>query len=732
MNVTKGPEVTDALSPRLSEMVLEEESLLEALRSSVEGVLRPKGRLPDMRAPCFAHLRVRSRGRMRDLLLGWETFLTSSAAKVSILDWQTSPMASVFFAYRQGDAYEEELDDGRLLTGEIIARRLLGFDEGDLVAIDAPEGWLRRDRTGSWRLARPEEAPRLGTAGGAAPDDLPSPLGFTEAMLDATQREAVARQQARTMLVLGEAGCGKTLVALFRLARWARSHPEADREREMAAVVPEAGLSQMIQRILSRLGLGAVPVHTFDDWVVERARREIPGLPRRLCANTPPAVERFKRHPALREILPAFVEDQGRRLAEGIDRALGTRGAIPQIFEATEGANLRIRLDQTEAEVRQLARLLPQEISRTFSKAKRQLRDVRWALEELLADRRWHDEVLDRALGELSADDSQQVLAHLRRQMNLTTEERFADVVDQSRLTTLDGQAIDWGTPDEATGTLDVADHALLLELRRHLGGDEDVQPSGLHPLRYLVVDEAQDLAPIELALLGRAVAPDGWLTVAGDRGQQIDPAARFTTWEATLGELGTREADTVLLTTTYRCPRPVAEFGRAVLGELAPDYSLEAAREGAAQSVCELGFRTAGHQAVFLIEAITDLMRREPGASVALITRRESTAAQLYRALSMGLTLRLVRSGNFSFGPGVEVTDASQVKGLELDYVILPDASALNYSETPLDRRTLHVAVTRARRQLWLSWVGNPSPLLPQRWKATQSPEPDRSKRRS
>jgi DNA helicase IV len=60
-----------------------------------------------------------------------------------------------------------------------------------------------------------------------------------------------------------------------------------------------------------------------------------------------------------------------------------------------------------------------------------------------------------------------------------------------------------------------------------------------------------------------------------------------------------------------------------------------------------------------------------------------------------------------------VDVSDVESVKGLEFDYVIVPDASARNYPATEEARRRLHVAVTRAAHQLWIAAVGTPSPLL-------------------
>ena len=103
--------------------------------------------------------------------------------------------------------------------------------------------------------------------------------------------------------------------------------------------------------------------------------------------------------------------------------------------------------------------------------------------------------------------------------------------------------------------------------------------------------------------------------------------------------------------------------------------------------------------------------------ASAAVLTPSPELSEVYYRGLAAGdlPRLRRVEEQDFTFAPGVEVTEIEQVKGLEFDYVVIPDASALAYPAGPASRRMLHVAVTRAIHQLWVITVGRVSPLLPQ-----------------
>ena len=75
---------------------------------------------------------------------------------------------------------------------------------------------------------------------------------------------------------------------------------------------------------------------------------------------------------------------------------------------------------------------------------------------------------------------------------------------------------------------------------------------------------------------------------------------------------------------------------------------------------------------------------------------------------------LRRVRRDEFNFQPGIDVTDAAQVKGLEFDYVVVVDANVASYPDASWSRHLLHIAVTRAAHQLWLVSTAVPSPLVP------------------
>lgn len=86
----------------------------------------------------------------------------------------------------------------------------------------------------------------------------------------------------------------------------------------------------------------------------------------------------------------------------------------------------------------------------------------------------------------------------------------------------------------------------------------------------HVIVDEAQDLSPMEARMLGRR-AREGSMTVLGDLAQATGLLAQ-TDWRETIRHLDAEsEPKTFSLTVGYRVPRPIMEFANQLLPAVAP-----------------------------------------------------------------------------------------------------------------------------------------------------------------
>lgn len=664
--------------------------------------------LPDPAAPYFAHMRVRTGGRARDVLLG-DRPLLDAARGVTIVAWRKAPVASAFFACEPGDDYEIEVE-GRVIEGVLEQKHLVLFNDGELAAVSVDGGWLERRDDGAWQLRPADVAPALE----GSPDDAPDPKRFP-IELDPHQLALMRRDPREPLVVLGSAGCGKTTVALHRAAMLCKEHPKDFPPARLLVLVPEPGLRRLSERLLAELGVEGVRVSTFDDWIRAEARRVFPWLPDREAPDPPFAVTRMKRHPTLLSAIDGVVDEQARSIADRMDRLVAGRGAVRDAILARREPILAERLALAEAAVaRELEGSAKDEkkrmIAEAFRDERRKLTRVREDLKRLVGDRALLSLAAAASEGDLSPLVVDLVAEHTNRQLEDPSEVRFAHV-DKDRLATLDGRSLDDGTPEAVAGTVDVEDYAILFELLWRKIGRSKTRAGELARYAHIVLDEAQELAPIELRIIGRAIDAGGSVTVAGDAAQRIDRTGHFSSWEAVMDALAVRSTP-AWLETSYRSPRPILAFAHAVLGAQAPAAVPRAVRDGL--PVVTTALPGEGHAAAVLCQSLRRLLRREPLAGVAVIARDADAARAVYNAISLGLPARLVLDGDFAFGPGIEVTEVAQIKGLEFDYVVVPDATERAYPDTPESRRSLHVAATRASRRLWVIAPGVRSPILP------------------
>ena len=269
-----------------------------------------------------------------------------------------------------------------------------------------------------------------------------------------------------------------------------------------------------------------------------------------------------------------------------------------------------------------------------------------------------------------------------------------------------------WEGDREVDARLDPEDDALLLrawQLRMgHLRGKQK------RPLRYahLVLDEVQDFSPVEVQVLLGAVSKEQSVTLAGDTRQHITEHAGFTSWAEFLERIGVSSQALNTLAVSYRSTHPITEFAVAVLEDDEPP--VQTLRNGPPVEL----FRFSDHGAcvVFLARTLLQLFEMEPLANVAVLAPNAAMATLYFDGLVSADVphTRLVENQRFAFKSGIDVVPVAEIKGLEFDYVVIVEASAQFWPDTPHHRRLMHVAATRAVHQLWLTSVGTPTSILP------------------
>jgi UvrD-like helicase C-terminal domain len=251
-------------------------------------------------------------------------------------------------------------------------------------------------------------------------------------------------------------------------------------------------------------------------------------------------------------------------------------------------------------------------------------------------------------------------------------------------------QAIVWEKPPRGPGPAwwSAADAVLIDEARDLI----ERTPS----LSHVVVDEAQDLSPMQCRAIGRRCST-GAATVLGDLAQGTTPWAT-STWADLLGHLGKPGADLRVLGTGYRVPRQILDYASRLLRRIAPELPPAASLRddaGALDIVAVPLDGLAGRLAAVCADASA-----RPG-SVAVIAA-DGQVPELAGLLAGRDVPHAVLDGNPEKTAGQRLTlvPVTLAKGLEFDHVIVVEPAAIARAEARGLQR-LYVALTRAVSRL-------------------------------
>ncbi|MFF4711146.1 HelD family protein [Streptomyces eurythermus] len=574
------------------------------------------------------------------------------AAPPLVVDWR-APVSRAFYQADAGDPQGVEV------------RRRFGWAPGsrgestDLTALE-DEYLGRGEARTSAIVAREIERPRVG------------PMRDIAATIQPEQDDLVRAALTDSVCVQGAPGTGKTAVGLHRAAYLLYTHPKRLQRSGLLILGPNPTFLRYIAEVLPSLGES------------QAARRGTADKGYR--QSTLP--DEIARHPATgTDPLPTATVKHDPRMAEVLRRALYARVTTDGVTDlAVPDGSYRWRVSAGElagivAEVR--AEEPPYAIGRERVRTRvvRRLRDQAERRSGVLpaawvrrVERcRPLTERLDAVWPKVRPEE---VLAGL-----LTDAGALARAAD-GLLDPGEQAALLWPRPPRSykSARWSAADLVLLDEL------------AGLieHPEGYghIVVDEAQDLSPMECRAIARRAA-FGSLTVLGDLAQGTTPwAARD--WSVQLRHLGRPDAAVVPLTTGFRVPAAVLEPANRLLARL--DVAVPPATS--LRTDGELTLRPAEDVLAATVTAVRDALARE--GSVGVITADADT--DRVRAALTGAGLD--PAGPEALGARLAVVPASQVKGLEYDHVIAVEPAAVAEAEERGAHR-LYVVLTRAVSRL-------------------------------
>ncbi|MFJ7113518.1 HelD family protein [Streptomyces albogriseolus] len=556
-----------------------------------------------------------------------------------VIDWR-APVSQPFYRASKKDPMDVGL------------RRRFGYTGGDLTAYEDEHLSDPAEAATTSKLLQQEiERPRVG------------PMRDIVATIQPEQDEIVRSGLSGSVCVQGGPGTGKTAVGLHRVAYLLYAHRERLARTGTLVVGPNRSFLHYIEQVLPALGELAVAQATVDDLV---AHVEVRG-------NDDATAATVKGDARMAEVLRRALYSHVTMPTEPVVVVRGSRRWRVPAYELEELVGQLLDRDIRYGAAREA---LPQRIAHAVL--------VQMERAGEAPDDRVQDAVARNAAVKAAVKAVWPAVDPAKLVLRLLSDAEFLAEHAEGLLDEQEQKAILWAKPARSVKSVkwSAADTVLIDEaadlIRR--------TPS----LGHVVLDEAQDLSPMQYRAVGRRCTT-GSATVLGDLAQGTTPWATRS-WEEALSHLGKPDAVVEELTAGFRVPTDVITYASRLLPHIAPGLTPVASiRENP-------GFfevrRSSGPADV--IAACRELLTRE--GSVGLIAADPRIPE---------LTDALASAGLPHVAPGEETTEstrltlvpASLAKGLEYDYVLLDEPQAVVDAE-PDERtglRRLYVTLTRA-----------------------------------
>ncbi len=579
----------------------------------------------------------------------------------AVIDWR-APVSRPFYRASATDPMN------------LALRRRFGFSGGELTAYEDelfgaagashPGRSAPAPATGPSRILIEEiERPRSG------------PMRDIVATIQPDQDDIVRAEAAQTICVQGAPGTGKTAVGLHRVAYLLYAYREQVRRRGVVMVGPNQAFLSYIRNVLPALGeldvsqttvgelVASVPVRGSDDEaaaIVKGDARMAEVLRRALWASVRP--------PSAAVVLP--------------------RGSRRWRVAAWEIEELVHELRHRGVRYGAARELLEHRIAHVIL--------TRMEAAGEACDDRTHEAVRRSRPVRAAVDAIWPKVDAVRLVFGLLSSAPALAEAAEGVLTAAEQAAITWPSAPRGPGSArwSAADAVLIDEARDLINRT----PS----LAHVVVDEAQDLSPMQCRALGRRCST-GSATVLGDLAQGTTPWAA-PSWPSLLANLGKPDTGVRELSVGYRVPRQILDYASTLLEVIAPELSPASSLRADAGAL-DLTRVPAGSLGGALVTACRQACAR-PG-SVAVIAA-DPDVPDLGRALD--------RAGLGYGTPGTDATltlvPVTLAKGLEYDHVIVVEPARIASAEAKGLQR-LYVALTRAVSRLTVLYAEPlPAPL--------------------
>lgn len=545
--------------------------------------------------------------------------------------------------------------------------------------------------------------------------------------LQPKQYVVLSKVDSPVLIAQGAAGAGKSIVGLQRI--YFILSPISNigvlgrptRPERIIMFGPSAAFLEYASKLLSEdLQVKGVRQSTVTTWVLgkfsarvsikggnERVLDDLMSKTRNRRLNESLEAYKFKGSMDMKRLLDTYVRKLKRSVQRNIRRR--SRNIVDNLELGISGAEFNNRMDDAfsgRPELNAARNYLLDTLADLRARNATQLPRRRNAsdAEVIVANRREVDRELDYS-GWPEYDFRTQ---YVRLMADADAMQSNSSKLDRSK-----ANEICLTVPNNASGrSLGITDLAAALYLDYALNGFTREN------FEHVVVDEAQDVTPLEMELL-RLHSLNENFTLLGDLKQGLLPHRSIENWNEFARLFQKDNVHKEEMYEAYRSVKQITQYANRILkgvhkrGTKTPEASDRAGERPKVEQ-----HKSAGDMYTAIAEAIDDLRDKNEVNSIAVLTKWETTAKDIEKAFRSKRVegFSLLKQGH-ARETDIIISPIVLTKGLEFDAIIVANADKNNFAETDFDRMLLYLACTRARHYLQIHWHGPgsaKSPIVP------------------
>jgi DNA helicase-2/ATP-dependent DNA helicase PcrA len=623
--------------------------------------------------PYFGRLDYEEEGKpVTPLYIGKAGIQDEDTNELIVIDWR-APVSSMFYSFTgSDDSISYQSPDGEV-TGKIHLKRNIAIHNQVLQRV--VDSYVRGDEnmgvTDEFLLYR-------------LSDSKDSRLRDIVSTIQQEQDLIIRADYSQALLIQGVPGSGKTTVALHRLAYLLYQYQNKINPEKIIIFAPNRMFLDYISDVLPELGVGDIQQTTFEDWALSLLKENINLKDRK------------------QQLITWFDPKSDHSVAH----SKGTVVFLEAIKADLDKYEMNFFPEQgfTAWENKQLS---AKEIAHWFYHEYKHYPLMKRKERVMARIKRWieteHKDIRSRdSKGLLKKQANKQFSAYKKIWPKHSVLDWYRSFTQTTNL--LDKDQRLKGKSRE----VDYEDLAPLVYIHDRWYGIE-----GAEKYDHVVIDEAQDFSPFQVAVLQKH-CPSSSFTILGDILQNIYSFQGIGHWDDFSSLFDEQKLRFHQLEQSYRSTMEIIHFANGVLGEFSADvkHAKPVFRSGEAVQLVKLDEENK-------IEWLCGILKRlqnDDVSTIAVVTRDEASCSMIHKAIrDVGVEANRIELDQKEYVGGISIVPIYLTKGMEFDAVILLDVNETQYLADSLHAKLLYVGCTRALHRLIVTYHNAVSPLITQ-----------------